>query len=355
MRSALDQDRGLVLLAAADPVSDADAALAAASTLPSIKASLMTAIARESPELSTTARPRTSYRRSWQVRGLVAAAVVVLAIGVEQVATRPQGAAAAPAQAVPLPFGHGTHAEAVTFLEHASAAVLATPVAGSGPVRYVKLQQYAPQTSVGHHKVTTTVGTTITQVWYAPDGSTQVIEENQEQDLLGGDVGGPSTATINHTGAAHWPDLAKGFPTTVAAARKSLIDAQPGEDFDADATLSIEMQALEALLASGTTSPTQTAAVYGVLVTTPGTYDAGIVTDRLGRVGHAVGVPLPDASDPGNLATIYVIINPSTGTVLQTELDAQRPPSALKLPDKPYVGEYDIINATRRVAAKGDQ
>jgi hypothetical protein len=349
----LDADRGLLLLAAAEPVPETDAA--AALMLPSIKATVMSAIAADSP-VATVAQPRTLHRRSWQVRGLVAAAVVVLAAGVEQVATRQQGAVAAPAQAVPLPFAHGTHAEAVTFLKHATAAVLATPVAGSGPVRYVKLQQYAPQITVGHHKVSTTVGTTVTQVWYAPDGSTQVTEQNQEQDLLGGDVGAPTVGHVKLPDTTHWPDPAKGFPTTVAAARKALIDvAQLGQQANADDTLSVEMQDLESLLASGTTNAEQTAAVYGVLATTPGSYDAGTVTDRLGRVGHAIAVPIPGVTEPGNLATLYLIVDARTGAVMQTEFDDLRPPSGLKLPDRPYVGDYNLINVSRRVAAKGDQ
>lgn len=105
-------------------------------------------------------------------------------------------------------------------------------------------------------------------------------------------------------------------------------------------------------LRAGTASPAQTAAIYRVVADLPDVFDAGSVIDRIGRRAHSVGMPMP-GQEPGNSAAIYLIIDPRNGSLLQTETAMTRPPSALHLPNRPWVDEYHVVRASRLVPSKG--
>lgn len=345
----------LARLRAANPVPVSASRDAEQALLSGIRTGVMCQIEQPTPTpVPTPARTRRHVSGSrWGWRAAIGAAAVV-AVAATVILTHQGTAQADPALAVPLPFTTGSHASAAAFLNHAAAALDKSTEGSSGSVRYTSIQSYAPQTSVRHHKVTTTVGTTVFDIWYAPNGATQVEEYSQAQDMAGGDVGGPAPVKdADHTGWANWPDPNRGMSGDPAAAR-----TQVGQQIDnwststaAEQSLDLQIEILYNLQA-GTATNAQTAAYYRILASTPGVFDAGPVTDRLGRPGHAVGVPNP-GQEAGNTAARYVIIEPMTGRVLQTENDMAHPPSALKMPDRPWVDEYHVIRDSRMVSSLG--
>lgn len=301
-------------------------------------------------------RSRLTERRNpsatWMLRGGAVAAASVVAVASVTIYGQ-RSASAAPAQAVPLTFGRGSHAAARALLLKEAALLdkSSTSAAGSGPVRFTEIQDYSPQVTRSHGRTSTAVDTTVRQIWYAPDGSTEVKEFSQSQDLLGGDVGGPKPVTgIDHTGWADWPDVNKGFPTDPAHVAARLSNGTQG--LDATTRLDVLKEQAAQQLQAGTATPAQTAGIYRVLARVGDVFDAGVVTDRIGRQGHAIGLR-DHAVEAGNFDATYLIINPRTGMVLQTENDAARPPSALKLPAKPWVQGYDVIRQSRQVSEKG--
>ena len=168
-------------------------------------------------------------------------------------------ASAAPALPKPLAFSHGSSAEGVTLLEYAAVAQQNAP-SRSGPVYYAKTQNYALQVTVGNHRSTSVVATTVRQVWRSPDGSTLVREYLQDTAPAGGDIGGPnSPGNLDHSGRyrpGQWADLNVGFPVDRAAAQVALHN--PNTDRTpslVNITLAYEIiQHLE----SGTANPRQT-------------------------------------------------------------------------------------------------
>lgn len=360
-RSAVDQTEPIVMaLSQVNPVSPEETVVLAESHLPKVRATLLEEhVWVDNRSAEPTRRPRRplwggATRTGWTMRAAaLVMAVALVAIGVN--VFRPSGASAEPAHAIPLAFAHGTHANAVRVLRHAASTVAASSRPGSGPVRYTEVQQYAPQTVVAHHQSTTTVGTTILKIWYAADGSTMVREFNQAQAQIGGDIGGPKPLpNIDHTNWSRWPDPNRDFPSKPAPVRLRLAHVTSStRHFDAD-TLSGLKQEAAAHLQTGTATSGQAAAIYQVLASTSDVFDAGTVTDRIGRKGHAIGLPLPN-QEPGNSADLYIILDPVTGTVLQTETTMARPPSSLHVPDQPWVDEYNLVRHSRFVAQPGQE
>lgn len=347
-------DRDLHALRVADPVPAEAADAATAVLLPGIRATVMDQVRHPGASLAGRPSPKARGGRPvWAWRAAIGAAAVAVAAATVTL-THQTAVQATPALPVPLSFTTGTPAAGAAFLNHA-ATVLSKPAAASSEtVRYTSVQSYAPQTSVRHHKVTTTVGTTVFDIWYAPTGTSQVQEYSQAQDLAGGDVGGPAPVkNADHTGWSNWPDPNRGISSDPATARTQLSRQIDGWSSlsPADQAVDLETQIVYNLQ-TGTATNAQLAVYYRILASTAGVFDAGIVTDRLGRSGHAVGLPMP-GQEAGNSAARYVIVDPKTGHVLQTETDMTRPPSALKLPNRPWVDEYHIIRDSRMVSSLG--
>ncbi len=277
----------------------------------------------------------------------VAASVALVAVGAVAVIGRgATTASAAPALPKPLAFSHGSSAEGVTLLEYAAVAQQNAP-SRSGPVYYAKTQNYALQVTVGNHRSTSVVATTVRQVWRSPDGSTLVREYLQDTAPAGGDIGGPkSPGNLDHSGRyrpGQWADLNVGFPVDRAAAQVALHN--PNTDRTpslVNITLAYEIiQHLE----SGTANPRQTGALYQVLASLPEVFYAGTVVDNAGRSGQAVGIVVSDISSP-TTATSYVVLDPASGTLLQTEtVFTPNAPPALHLPPGPTVEDYNTILA----------
>jgi len=291
----------------------------------------------------------------------VAAAAGVLTLDTGQ-------AMGSPALPEPLSFTHGSHDSAVAvLLDAANAQATTTP--GMGPITYAKTRNYALQVDVADHTATTTVETTVREVWVS-HGSGMAKTARQNTTRSGVPVGSPTKETTD----MHWQDNNSDLPTAAAPLRAALLGAAPtGGD-----TAFVLAQAIMSSLAQGTTTAAQTAALYRVLATMPGVFDAGAVTDNAGRAGRAVGIQTGyfDAgatcaavsgavssqemqtalADHGALGvgTTYLVLDPSTGQPLQIEsLDTPNAPCGLRLPAHPTIEQYSLILETGQVSKTG--
>jgi len=276
-------------------------------------------------------------------------------------------ASGAPALPIPLLFGHGTHQQAVATLTSAAEAQrhLGT---GSGRVRYAKTQNYALQTNVSRHKATTTVETTVRQVWVSPGGAS--VEKGWTQDTTrsGATIGAPGATSTD----THWQDINANFPTTSTSAMAMLVGNNDSAD-DRDWTIA---QGVMSHLSVGTASAGQIANLYQILAGLPGVFDAGTLTDSAGRTGHAVGIQTgifdagptcltvsgPSSQVASALAqqhalgqgTTYLVLDPTTGQPLEIEqVDTPNAPCGPRLPPQPTIEEYNVILRTGHVDTPG--
>lgn len=287
----------------------------------------------------------------WAALALTAAAVVTAATAFPGLPFTSQPVSAAPARPVPLTFTHGTHQAAVAAL--LAAAQRQDTVATTGPVRYGRVREYAMQVNVGRRVNHKAVTTTVREVWVAPDGAAQVREYQQDTEPTGADVEvAAGLRNADHTGhyaPGKWVDPATGLSTDPATARDTLLHAVTNaQDFSPDIVLGDQVAYT---LSFGTTTPGQNSALYRVLAELPGSFDAGVVRDRAGRVGQAVGIVV---SGPGSVVgTSYLILNPTTGAPLQTESVASQPPPGLHLAPGQLVEQYHLFLGTGQTSALG--
>lgn len=310
-----------------------------------------------------------SHRRP-VLLGMVALAVVAgCAVGFVTFDAGP--ALGTPALPEPLPFAHGSHQQAVAILENA-AALQERASSDSGTVRYAKTQNYALQTDVGHHAATTTVETTVRQVWVAPDGS--ATEKGWIQDTTRS--GAPVGPAVAQSTDDHWQDINAGFPTSQTA----MVPALLGTGATGNYRDLILAQSIMSHLGLGTATPQQVAGLYRVLASLSGVFDAGTVTDNAGRTGRAVGV-LTGTFDAGRTCLpaggisrvdamdamlarnhalgegiTYLVLDPATGQPLQIEaLDTPNAPCGLHLPPGPTIEQYNVILGSGQVDRTGAQ
>jgi hypothetical protein len=285
----------------------------------------------------------------------VAAAVAVVAgvIGSLTLGTGP--ASGTPALPEPLPFSHGNHENAVALLEHA--ATLQRDSAGDGQVRYAKTQNYALQTDIADRVATTTIETTIREVWIT-SGSEVAKTAIQDTTRAGQPVGSPTGQTTDR----NWHDINAQLPSSANEIAAALLGSDAtGSDRDL-----ILAQQIMAHLDQATTTPAQNSSMYSLLANLPGVFDAGTITDNAGRAGHAIGIVtgyfdagstcMPLAGSPTSInATLaashalgngitYLVLDPVTGNPLQIEqVDTPNAPCGLRLPPGPTIGQYSVI------------
>ena len=296
------------------------------------------------------------------------AAAVIVAAGVVGSLTLGTGpASGTPALPEPLPFTHGNRENAVALLERA-AALRQHGTSGSGPVRYAKTQNYALQIDVGHRVATTSVETTIREVWVTNDGSALAKSAIQDTTRAGEPVGSPSGQSTDND----WQDINADLPNSPKAIASVLLGSNAtGNERDL-----ILAQQVMSHLGQGTTTQAQTASLYSLLANLPGVFDAGTVIDNAGRTGHAIGI-LTGRFDSGSTcvsvtggassinATLaaahalgqgitYLVLDPATGNPLQVEqVDTPTAPCGLHLPSQPTIEQYNVILTTGQVAKQG--
>lgn len=309
-------------------------------------------------------RHRLTGRR--QVVTVLIAATVVAA-GVASLLTFDSGpASGTPTLPEPLAFAHGGRDAAIALLDRAALQQGAT--AGSGPVQYAQTQNYALQIDVAQRSASTTVETTLREVWVGSDGTSIAKSARQDTTRAGEPVGPPSDQSTDN----HWHDTNVGLPSSVDAIETALLGP---DQTDGERNLILAQQVM-AHLGQGTTTPVQTAILYQLLASLPGVFDAGTVIDNAGRTGHAVGVPtgyfdsgkrcVPVSGDPATVNAIlaahnalgegitYLVLDPSTGEPLEVEaVDTPNAPCALGLPAQPTIQQYNVILKSGRVAMTG--
>lgn len=285
---------------------------------------------------------------------IAAVAVVAAAVLIGSVVTS-QPAAADPATPQLLPFTHGTRAGAVATLTAAANNVRTQPD-GAGPVNFSRVQEWALNVDVHRRHASTTLSTSIVETWYAPDGTTRMRETGRTTSPLVGlsPQDNETSSSTSTTRPGEDSNRNAGIPTGATAAVRNWLRANIGfpDDFSADVTYGGD---ITERLSEGSATPPQIGALYRVLATLPGVFDAGTLTDRLGRPGHAVGI---DTTGPGSLTTgiEYLIVDPTTGRPLEVEqVDGPNPPPGLHLRPGPIVAQFDILLDSRQVASLGAQ
>jgi hypothetical protein len=346
-----------------------------ADTLPVDHAKAWNQIAGRADPLSV--RPHRLRRRDpgprrTRLAVIAAAGTAALAAGtVGVVVLGATTASGAPALPIPLPFGHGTNQQAVATLTSAAEAqrhLGSGSGSGSGTVLYAKTQNYALQTNVGRHKATTTVETTVRQVWVSPDGASVEKSWTQDTTRSGATIGAPGATSTD----THWQDINANFPTTPTSATSTLLGNNDSTD-DRDWTIA---QGVMSHLSVGTASTAQIANLYQILAGLPGVFDAGTLTDSAGRTGHAVGIQtgvfdaaptcLTVSGPSSQVATAlaqqhalgqgitYLVLDPTTGQPLEIEqIDTPNAPCGLRLPPQPTIEEYNVILRAGQVATPG--
>ena len=311
-----------------------------------------------------TPTPRRAPRR-WAL--IVAGSVVALVVAGTVVALQAGGrpAVASPALPTPLAFGHGSHQAAVSFLDSVVALQQEeTPTSG---IVYSETQGYALGADVASaQRSTTYVVTTVRQVWVRADCT--ALEESRTQQAnaaTGANVGVPGATSAE----PNWQDTNCRMPSSPQAVAFRLVG--PGASSDQELRDYALADGVMTQLGLGTASPAQTSALYQVLATLPDTFYAGTVRDDSGRIGQAVGVPVgtvnsgppsPSVSTapPGCAHAVpgeaweYLVVDPATGRPLQVEEIDSTPPCALQLPQRPTVGQYNVILNAGRVFRVGE-
>jgi hypothetical protein len=316
------------------------------------------------PRVPPKAR-RMRLRRPVLVVFAAAASVAAGTVGVLTLAPGP--AAGAVSLPEPLPFTQGTHDTAVTRLQRA-ADLQDAEQTGIGPIRFARTQNYSLQTDIASNGSSTTVETTVRDVWVTADGTGLANTALQDTTRTGTPVGAAQTQMTDNS----WQDPNAKLPSTLPALRAALL----GSEATGNETNLILAQEVLSDLGQGTATPAQTATMYRLLAAMPGVFDAGTVTDSTGRSGHAVGV-LTGYFDAGKRCTAissqsssmtatlaakhalgegitYLVLDPSSGQPLLVEsIDSPNPPCALHLASGPTVEQYNLILKTGQVNAIG--
>jgi len=307
-----------------------------------------------------------------RIRVAALTAPVLVLVGAIGVLSLDTGAASGtPALPEALPFSHGSNQQAVTLLDNAS-ALRRQASDGTGPVTYAKTQNYALQVNVGGGTSTSYFETTVRQVWVAADGSAVAKTWLQDTTPAGAAVG---PATDESSG--QWQDTNKGLPATPAALKAALLATTPANT-PASEQQTILAQGVMSQLGEGTATPRQAAALYQLLATLPGVFDAGTVTDNAGVAGQAIGVPtgtfdsgqtcvaVHSTPSQPQMDTIlasrhalgqgitYLVLDPTTGQPLEVEsIDTPNAPCGLDLPRVPTIEDYNVLLQEGQVAQTG--
>lgn len=295
--------------------------------------------------------PRARYVRWWP-RVVAPLALVGVLGGVSL--TRHGGTYALAQQATPqvISFQHGSHDAAAVFLRDAATRA-ASASTGAGAVLHSVTQSWTLSTDVHRKTSTSSLLTSTRELWITPEGTGRLVDTTKDTPVTSGQALRNSKAVRRSSSTFSPTTFANsnsGLPADAAALapvvreRSRSMGLSPNENVGGHLLDNIE---------EGTATAPQQAAMLAVLAEVPQVFDAGPVTDRAGRAGHAVGLVTSGPTSP-TTGTVYLIVDPRTGLPLASEtMWTPDPPRGLHLRPGPMVAEYHLYLASGKVASVG--
>lgn len=355
-----------------DRASDASEALLAGILATPRPAAASTSTGTEASEAGTsqpvdtrpgTARPRQRVRRRAAALAVAAATVVVAVVGSQMSSTPTAVAGGAPT----LTYTEGTPEAAWdgslpsardTLLELATVADEAPDLPRTGDVQ--RISQYAWLGEVDGGTRTTTVYPTADERWVGSDGAVRVVQRRAEAVRYDGRVdttasesaAGPLSSDDFFPGTVD-PFAVAGLPTDTDGMESALLDHMPQEFAEAPEYRDTVLVESAVDLSRTSIVPQDVAsAMLTVLSDAPTIQLLGDTTDRLGRPGVAVALPDSLSKDSGIEAVTVLIISPTDGQLLGTEVVTLDDPTIDV--DEPTVTGFTTITDRRWVTAIGD-
>jgi hypothetical protein len=284
--------------------------------------------------------PVPSRRR--RPRLLVPAGLVSAAAALLTVLSFTGGADLAHAQpATPqlINFTQGTHQQAARQLLAAADKIV---TAGQGPVLHSKTQSWALNVDVKDSRAVTALLATTRELWLRKDGTGRVKTSPEVVDVLVGHAlaGEGDTSKSRNFTPATYADSNSGLSPNLPELASQLASRSSKMGLPAAQALSVYVMTN---MNEATATPELIRGFYRALANSEVVFDAGNVTDRAGRPGHAVGVVSSGESSP-TVATEYLIFDEATGLPLERDtVWSPNPPRALHLPPGPLSAGYDLF------------
>lgn len=303
--------------------------------------------------------PARSLWRRPAVR-VAAAAAVVVGLVVGGLAWRGGGAPAA-AGVVPLPTyadasvlsvldGTGPSARGA-LLRLADAAAAQPVVVGEGYQEVSSYAWYTASTTSEESASETVVSPTHRTAWLGPDGSfvaheTRGLALDLDGNVVDGDYPPGGADATDRLPAGTVTIRGPSLPREPAALRAALTEAYQAADERTVAQLLVAD--VHGLFDLEVVPSDLAAACWRVLAAEPGVVSLGATTDRIGRTGEAVAVPM--GTDPAMGVTVLVV-SPEDGRLLQWEsILTDFPDLGI---DSPTVTGFEVFLGSRWVAEPG--
>jgi len=313
--------------------------------------------AAAAPLRSPHSPPAASGQRARRPRRVMQAAAIaipaVLAATVTAFALDGSGPAAQPTAAPMLVYYRvGAPAGRPLLAGLAARAVASPPLrAPAGDYLYQETESWNLSVAVSGQAVSTQVTPRLGEVWSTSRGPRRDIER-EAATVAAGPLTAAEEAAARHAvsyGPASDVPVTPGTPMTSTrglplqpAALFQALAAVPGRHGPARLSSQIDvgyaLQNLMIYLQYAPPSPALLSSVYRMVATFPGVTDAGWVTDRAGRPGVAIAVPIGGA---GYEHSYRLIADPRTGQLLDAE-DIQIDPSGIRI-RTPFVFSYLVF------------
>jgi hypothetical protein len=283
---------------------------------------------------------------------IAVATFAVLVVGLTERGGRP--ALATPATPDVIAFAHGAHGPAADALRAAAAQLRAKEAGSSGDVLHSVTQLWSLSTDVSDKRARTSLIARERELWLTPSGSGRYDDAKVVVSVLVGEALASETEVpeSHQFGPGGYADDNRGLPTSAPALRAALAPRIARMGLPQDQAIAVYLMSN---LDQATGAPFQLAAFYDVLAQVGDVFDAGMVKDRAGRPGHAVGVVSSDATSP-TTGTEYLILDEQTGAPLERDtVYSPDPPRGLHLRPGPLTASYHLFQTLSHVRHVGDK
>jgi hypothetical protein len=246
---------------------------------------------------------------------------------------------AQPATPQLINFTRGTHQQAARQLLAAAERIV---TAGQGPVLHSKTQSWALNVDVKDARAITALLATTRELWLRKDGTGRVETSPEVVDVLVGNAlaGESNTGTSRNFTPASYADSNSGLSPSLPELAAQLDSRSSKMGLPAPQAQNVYVMTN---MNEATATPELIRGFYRALAGSDAVFDAGNVTDRAGRPGHAVGVVSSGESSP-TVATEYLIFDEATGLPLERDtVWSPNPPKALHLPSGPLSAGYNLF------------